>query len=67
MVIADWLVGHFEAYVPDPDRGRPDTPQGRCLGTKQRRRLTRPESRLAAFGGSGLTNMRGSALALRLV
>jgi hypothetical protein len=21
----DWLYEHFEAYVPDPDRGRPDT------------------------------------------
>jgi len=24
-VIGDWLYEHFEAYVPDPDRGRPDT------------------------------------------
>ena len=31
----DWLYGHFEAYVPDPDWSRPGTPQGRCLGTKQ--------------------------------
>ena len=27
----------FEAYIPHPDRSRPDTLQGRCLGAKQRR------------------------------
>jgi len=30
-VIGDWLYGHFEAYVPDPDPSRPDTPQGFVL------------------------------------
>jgi hypothetical protein len=34
---------------------------------EQRRRLARPESRLAARGGSGLTHMRGSTRALRSV
>ena len=61
-MFGDWLYGHFEAYALEPDRIRPDTPQGRCLGAKQRRRLARPESRLAlslaARGGSGLTDMR---------
>ena len=26
LVIGDWSYEHFEAFVPDPDRGRPDTP-----------------------------------------
>jgi hypothetical protein len=25
-VIGDWFYGHFVAYVPNPDRSRPDTP-----------------------------------------
>jgi hypothetical protein len=28
LVIGDWLYEHFEAYVPDPDRGRPGTAHG---------------------------------------
>jgi hypothetical protein len=34
--------------VPDPDRSRPDTRKDALFRDKQRRRLTRPESRLAA-------------------
>ena len=43
--------------VLDPDRSRPDASQGRSLGTSSAggRRLARSESRLAARGGSGLT------------
>jgi hypothetical protein len=30
LLIGDWLYGHFEAYILDPDRSRPDTSEGRC-------------------------------------
>jgi len=32
LVIGDWLCEHFEAYVPDPDRGRPDTAHDAVYG-----------------------------------
>ena len=38
-----------------------------AVGDEQRRRLTRPESRLAARGRSGLTHLCGSTHALRSV
>ena len=64
-MIGDWWYGHFERG-PGPDRSRP-THTRTLFRDEQRRRLTRPESRLAARGGSGLTHMCGSTRALRPV
>ena len=54
-MIGDWCYGHFERG-PGPDRSRP-TLTRTLFRDGQRRRLTRPESRLAARGGSGLTHI----------